>query len=96
MTSGADADLPAPLCRRKLSAFDSVEENPVDELGVGVPAPDPGGPDSDGDGVPEVCDPCPLDNPDDTDGDTTPDYLDDDDDGLPDSDEALAGSYSLI
>jgi len=50
--------------------------------------------DADGDGVPDACDPCPFDNPDDTDGDTVcdsndicpggNDLVDTDGDGVPD------------
>ncbi len=57
--------------------------------------PDECDPDGDGDGAPDACDPCPLDNPDDTDGDGVcdsadicpggNDFLDTDGDGVPDA-----------
>ncbi|MBL9107325.1 MAG: hypothetical protein JNL82_40925 [Myxococcales bacterium] len=66
---------------------DSTTEAPP--CGPGSP-----GPDADGDGVPDECDPCPDDNPDDSDGDGVcdgadacpggDDGLDSDDDGTPD------------
>ncbi len=43
----------------------------------GAPDADPcSGPDTDGDGVADACDPCPQDNPDDTDGDSVCDTAD--------------------